>query len=44
MVLHHQVRRDSLPPAFEMPEEVTRAVNEPLPDVRRVALEEKVRV
>eukprot|EP00903_Cladosiphon_okamuranus_P015376 g14202.t1 len=29
-----RVRRDSLPPAFELPREVCRAVDEPLPDVR----------
>ncbi|CAM9172689.1 unnamed protein product [Ectocarpus sp. 13 AM-2016] len=29
-----RVRRDSLPPAFELPQEVARAVNEPLPDLR----------
>lgn len=37
-----QVRRDSMPPAFTLPEEVTRAVEEPLPKLRSVALEEKV--
>ncbi|CAB1110168.1 unnamed protein product [Ectocarpus sp. CCAP 1310/34] len=29
-----RVRRDSLPPAFELPQEVARAVNEPLPALR----------
>eukprot|EP00752_Nemacystus_decipiens_P006673 g6000.t1 len=33
-----RVRRDSLPPAFELPPEVGRAVNEPLPGVRSAAL------
>ncbi|CAM9216496.1 unnamed protein product [Scytosiphon promiscuus] len=33
-----RVRRDSLPPAFELPPEVSRAVEEPLPEVRSVAL------
>ncbi|CAM9256549.1 unnamed protein product [Laminaria digitata] len=36
-----RVRRDSMPPAFTLPEEVTRAVEEPLPKLRSVALEEK---
>lgn len=39
----HKVRRDSLPPAFELPEEVARAVREPLPALRRVSLEEEVK-
>lgn len=31
-----------MPPTFTLPEEVTRAVEEPLPKLRSVALEEKV--
>eukprot|EP00904_Undaria_pinnatifida_P003437 jgi/Undpi1/13094/HiC_scaffold_8.g02756.m1 len=36
-----EVKRDSMPPAFTLPEEVTRAVQEPLPKLRSVALEQK---
>ncbi|CBJ31694.1 expressed unknown protein [Ectocarpus siliculosus] len=33
-----RVRRDSLPPAFELPQEVARAVNEPLPALRSTSV------
>lgn len=37
-----QVRRDSLPPAFELPHEVGRAVDEPLPVLRSATLAKDV--
>ncbi|CAN0289686.1 unnamed protein product [Pylaiella littoralis] len=36
-----RVRRDSLPPAFELPQEVDRAVTAPLPDLQCTTLAEE---
>lgn len=38
-----QVRRDSLPPAFSLPDEVARAAEEPLPEPRSVKAEQEVK-